>query len=48
MPDSKILVVYVIAGHGQILNGQQAAVVNEFNSNTSFYKLWAVEKDIVR
>ena len=39
----KTLVVYILASHGIQENGSQGVVVNEFDENTGFYKIWKVE-----
>ena len=41
-----ILVVYMFAGHGMILNGQQAILFNEVNKETGYYKLHPTEQTV--
>ena len=45
-PQKNFLIVYIIAGQGMHSGGSQVAVLNEFDKQTGFYKLWGVEADI--
>ena len=37
-PEKKFVVVYLIAGHGIQINGQQTVVINEFDKSKRFYR----------
>lgn len=39
-PDKKFLIFYVLAGHGMMVSGRQNMLINEFDPNKSFYKMW--------
>ena len=43
-PEKNYLVIYMLAGHGMISTGKQVMLLNEFNKNTGFYKLWGIEE----
>ena len=45
-PEKKFAVVILVAGHGIQFNGQQSVVINAFDKNSRFYRLWPVENDI--
>ena len=42
----KTLVSYVFAGHGMQENGTQVVVINEYDKETRFYRLWKIENMI--
>ena len=43
-PKEKILIVFVLAGHGMQMSGKQVLLINEFNKYTGFYKFWGIEE----
>ena len=43
-PDKKLLIVFVLAGHGMQVGGQQVLLLNEFKNG--FYAWFAVEGTI--
>ena len=45
-PDKKHLILYVAAGHGMNVNGQQVLLVNQFAESEKFYKFFPVEQEI--
>ena len=45
-PERNYFIFYLLAGHGMIVNGSQAVLLNQFDKSPTFYKIWAVEADI--
>ena len=45
-PETKFLVLYVLAGHGMNVKGQQVLLLNEFDKPTNWYKMLNVEAKI--
>ena len=45
-PEKNFLVIYVVAGHGMNVSGQQSLLVNEYNSRTKFYKMFSLEQKL--
>ena len=45
-PNEKILIVFILAGHGMQMAGKQVVLLNEFNRGTAFYKFWGIEGQI--
>ena len=45
-PDKKVLIVFILAGHGMQMSGKQVVLLNEFNADTGFYKFWGIEENI--
>ena len=45
-PHKNYFYFYLLAGHGMVISGSQAVLLNEFNKSTTFYKFWGVESDI--
>ena len=45
-PDTKFLILYVFAGHGMNVKGQQVVLLNEFDKATNWYKMLNVEAKI--
>ena len=45
-PDKKFLIFYVVAGHGVMIDGRVAVLVNEFKKSDTFYKIFGAEADI--
>ena len=45
-PNETFLIIYALAGHGMQVNGRQVLLVNDFDKNTAFYRMWGVENDI--
>ena len=44
--ETKFLVLYVIAGHGMISFSKQIILLNEYNTETGFYKWWGIEGEV--
>ena len=42
-PDKNFCVFMLTAGHGLLMEGGQALVINEYNVKTRFYKLLRIE-----
>ena len=45
-PETNYLILYVIAGHGMNVKGQQVLLLNEFDKKTNWYKMLMVETKI--
>ena len=45
-PDTNFLVLYVFAGHGMNVKGQQVLLLNEFDKASNWYKMLNVEAKI--
>ena len=45
-PDDRILIVFVLAAHGQIKDGKQVVVLNEFNKKEGRFNSWSAEESI--
>ena len=45
-PAENFLIVYVLASHGMIVDGQQVVLLNQFDERTRYYKMWSAERDI--
>ena len=45
-PETNHLIIYIAAGHGMNVDGQQVLLVNQFDKNERFYKWFAIEKEI--
>ena len=45
-PDTNYLILYVFAGHGMNVSGQQVLLINEFEKSKNFYKKFTVEGKI--
>ena len=45
-PEAKVLIVFVLAGHGMQVSGKQVVLLNEFNASSGFYKFWGIEEQI--
>ena len=45
-PQTKHLIVYVLAGHGFNVSGKHIMLLNEYSKRTGFYKLWGIEAEI--
>jgi hypothetical protein len=41
--EKKYLTIFVAAGHGMNISGQQVLLLNEFHASTKFYKTWKLE-----
>ena len=44
--DKKFLILYVLAGHGMNVKGQQVVLLNEFDKQSNWYKMLNVEAKI--
>ena len=47
-PDKTFLLLYAFAGHGIQRAGKQFIVINTFDPQTGFYKMWGIEYEIRR
>ena len=45
-PDKKFLSVLFLAGHGMLKEGMQWLLLNQFDKNIGFYKMYATESEI--
>ena len=45
-PEEEVFIVYLFASHGGEFEGRQVIVINEFDQNTKFYKLYQHEKAV--